>query len=222
MYWCAHKTATQSAEGDRKTGIKPFRALNEYEKESEDDENGRISPLHKDTRPELYSDYEPPPTTQEPQEDQDEITEVDVLQGESIYMGKPEADLPDYETEETGYEPRDYYEQESYYGQEYGEDSKEDVDSVESPQDREVYMKLSRNQWRNRQRRRSKKIKREQANTPVKERLDANHPNMRRLRQGNKANRNTHSPSTETPSEEEQDDAHDTKVPKTRARSQRK
>ena len=137
-------------------------------------------------------------------------------------MGEPEANLPDYETEETGYEPRDYYELESCYKQEYGEDSEEDIDSVESPQDREVYMKLSRTQRRNRQRKRSKKIKRDQANSPVKERLDANHPNMRRLRQGNKANRNPHSPSTVIPSKEEQDDAHDTKVAKTRARSQRK
>ena len=51
-----------------------------------------------------------------------------------------------------------------------GEDSEEDVDSVESPQDREVYMKLSRTQRRNKRRKRSKKIKRDQANTLVTDR----------------------------------------------------
>ena len=111
---------------------------------------------------------------------------------------------------------------ESYSKQEYREDSEEGVDSVESPQDREVYMKLSRTQRRNKRKRRRNKIKREQANTPVKERLDANHPNMMRLRQGNGANRDPQTPSTEIPSDEEQDEAQDTKVPKTKAKNQRK
>ena len=137
-------------------------------------------------------------------------------------MGEPEANLPDYETEETRYEPEDYYESESYSEQEYREDNEEDVDSVESPQDREVYMKLSRTQRRNKRKRRRNKIKRDQANTPVKERLDANHPNMRKLRQGKGATRKPHTPLTEIPSEEEQDDAQDMKVSKNNARNQRK
>ena len=48
----------------------------------EEDENGRISPLYKDVRPDLYPDYVPPPTTQE--QEQREVqhgrVEVDVLQ----------------------------------------------------------------------------------------------------------------------------------------------
>ena len=83
-------------------------------------------------------------------------------------------------------------------------------------------MKLSRTQQRNRRKKRSKKIKRDQANVPVKERLDPNHPNMRRLRRGNGASRDPQTPSTEIPSDEEQHEAQDTKVPKTKARNQRK
>ena len=108
----------------------------------------------------------------------------------------------------------------SYYpNQEYREDSEEDA---ETPEDREVYMKLSRTQQRNRRKKRSKKIKRDQANVPVHERLDANHPNMRRLRQGNGASRDPQTPTTDLPSDEEQHEAQDTKVPKIKTRNQRR
>ena len=43
-----------------KTVIIPFRALNESENENEDE--WRISPLHKDSRPDLYDDYVKPAT----------------------------------------------------------------------------------------------------------------------------------------------------------------
>ena len=138
-------------------------------------------------------------------------------------MGEADAEEQNHEMEETRHESaEENYESEVDSEQEYHDENEEDVDSVESSPDREVYMKQSRSQRRNKRRRRKEKLKREQANTPVKERLDANHPKMRKLRQGKGATRNPHTPSTEIPSEEEQDDAQDTKVPKTSARNQRK
>ena len=45
-----------------KTVITPFRALNESENENENEDKWRISPLHKDSRPDLYDDFVQPAT----------------------------------------------------------------------------------------------------------------------------------------------------------------
>ena len=142
-------------------------------------------------------------------------------------MGEPEADLPDYNSEETlevlENEELDGVPSDGFYpDQEYREDSEDSEEDSKTPEEREVYMKQSRSQQRNRRKRRSKKIKRDQANVPVHERLDANHPNMRRLRRGNGAPRDPQTPTTDLQSDEEQHEAQDTKVPKTKARNQRK
>ena len=55
---------------DPKAVITTFRALNESENENKNEDEWRISPLHKDTRPDLYDDYVKPATQEaEPEEE---------------------------------------------------------------------------------------------------------------------------------------------------------
>ena len=58
--------------------ITPFRALNESENENENEDKWRISPLHKDSRPDLYDDFVQPATQE---------TEPEV---EFVFINEPE------------------------------------------------------------------------------------------------------------------------------------
>merc|ERR1712051_470064 len=61
-----------------KTVITPFRALNESENENENEDKWRISPLHKDSRPDTNDDFVQPATQE---------TEPEV---ELMFIGEPE------------------------------------------------------------------------------------------------------------------------------------
>ena len=70
-----------------KTVIKTFRALNE----SDNEEDGYVSPLYKDSHPELYDDT---PATQEaePQEESDSTIEIEIP-GRAVYADENDVEV---------------------------------------------------------------------------------------------------------------------------------
>ena len=159
-----------------KAVIKSFKAVNESDSDIESQNNeGNISPLHKDSRPDLYDD-EPTTQTAEPQEDSDTSIEIEIP-GRAVY-----AEATDEEVE-TGSEEGRVVEEIRFWsdndedfevpgpGPESEEDTEPEVqyeheeedESVESSPQREVTFKKTRTFARNQRRRNRMKIKRDQA-----------------------------------------------------------
>ena len=179
----------------------------------EDQNNdGDISPLHKETHPELYEDA---PTTRTAESQEDTSIEIEIP-GRAVYAEETDVEVgteegrvvkeirfpsdneDDYKVPGPGPESEDGTEPEIQY-----KDGEED-ESVESSPQREVVYRKTRASTRNQRRRNRVKIQRDQAEKHVKERLDTKHVKMRL---GKGASRNTHqkprTPSTEILSDED-------------------